>query len=804
MLLNHLKISFRSLVSQRGYTLINIMGLAVGIASALLIMLYVIDEFSYDRFHPNSDNIYRIYLDAKLQDTEMLAPVTNSAIGPTAVAEYPDILEFTRVFSFGGEPDIRYNERTFIEKRFIYADSAFFKIFDGFMVLEGDPASLLTAPNQMVMTRSTARRYFGEENATGKMVQMWGGSQNFEVVGVVEDIPSNSHIKFDIVCSFLTLPMANSTSWVSNNHYTYILLQDGLDPVEVDDRFLQMVITYAAPVFADLMGVDWDDLGNSGNRYDYFTQPLTDIHLNSGMPFEMEVGGNKTMVYVFMLIALFILIIAAINFMNLSTARASKRAREVGIRKIVGSDRSTLVKQFLTESVLVTAISMIIAIGIVFLALPEFNHIAGKGIILSTLPVPVVAGILIITLLVIGLAAGSYPAFFLASINPMTILKGKLNLGMKSGTLRGILVVIQFTITIGLLVSTLVVFSQMSYIRNKDLGYNPDKILVINRAYVIPSDRRQVIQDELVNIPGIEAVSMSTSLPTSLIGNTIMQKQGAAPDDFQTFNFFFANYDFDRTMGLKMAEGRYFDRDLASDSIAIVINQAAAKGFGFEGPAVGQTVFLNLNDERRVVGVIEDFHYETLHQKINPLVIAFNTECVYLVVRLGDGNLQESIANIEAKWNEFVPDQAFDYFFLDDSVRDQYSDDRRAGILFSSFSILAIIIASLGLLGLSSYSAAQRTREIGIRKVFGANEGQLVWLLLAEINRLFILATIISWPVAYYLMKTWLDNFMFRIDLSVPAFIAASLLSYIIAVLTVGYQALRASGANPAVTLKYE
>ncbi len=804
MILNYLKVSIRNLISQRGYTLINIFGLAVGIASALLIMLYVIDEFSFDKFHPNAKNIHRVCLDAKIQDTELLGPISCVPIGPTTANNYPDVLNFTRVFTFSGEPVIRFEDRTFVEKSVYFVDSTFFQVFDGFSLIRGDKESILTRSNQMVMTESTALRYFGNENPVGKIVKYGQNEENYEVVGVVADIPNNSHIKFDIACSFVTLPMAQSTMWLGNNNYTYILLQEGLNPKQVDERFIDLVNTHAGPQFEQFANLSTEDFESKGNRYAYFTQPLLDIHLKSNLAFEMEKGGNLTMVYVFMLIAIFILVIAAINFMNLSTARSAKRAKEVGIRKVVGSTRARLIGQFLTESVTVATISLIIAIFLIILAIPSFNNIAGKQLSLTSLPVAITLGIVLATILVVGFAAGSYPAFFLASFEPIKVLKGKLRTGMKNSFLRGGLVVVQFTITIGLLVSTFVVFNQISYIRNKDLGYNNKNVLVINRPYAIQEESREAFLEELKKIPNVEAVSRSSSLPTTIIGNTVMQRKGAPSDEMKSFNFFFAHYDFDKVMGLRLAEGRYFNRDLASDSSAMIINQAAAKSFGFEGDPVGQIVVMNLNDERTVVGVVEDFHYETLHQKVSPLVIASHPVYTYIPIRLGGANRQETVKKIEAKWKEFVGDQDFDYFFLDQAIENQYSDEKRAGVLFTSFSILAIIIASLGLLGLSSYSAEQRTREIGIRKVMGANVATVVWLLLNEINKLFIISTVIAWPIAWYLMSTWLENFAFRIKLTPLLFVAASVLAYLIAVITVSYQALKAARTNPSITLKYE
>lgn len=804
MIKNYIKVSFRNLVSQKGYTLINIFGLAVGIASALLIMLYVIDEFSYDKFHPNAENIHRICLDAKIQDTELVGPISCVPIGPTSVSDYPDIENYTRVFTFSGEPVLRYNDKTFVEKNIIYADSTFFQVFDGFKVISGDAENILNVANQLVMTESTAKRYFGNEDPIGKSILFGDNRESRVVVAVVEDVPKNSHIQFDIIGSFVTLNMAQSTMWVGNNNFTYLLLQEGLSPKEVDRRFVDMVNTYAGPQFEQFINISTDDFEKSGNRYTYFTQPLLDIHLKSNMAFEMNKGGNIVMVYVFMLIAVFILLIAAINFMNLSTARSAKRAKEVGIRKVVGSTRSSLIGQFITESVLVSSISLVIAILLIVAAMPAFNSIAGKELTLTSLPIALTISILIGTILVVGFAAGSYPAFFLASFEPLKVLKGKLQTGMKNSFLRGALVVLQFIITIGLLVSTFVVYQQVSFIQSKDLGYNPNDMLVINRPYAIAAGQRETFLNELKEIPNVQAVSRSSSLPTTIIGNTVMQKKGAPSDDMQSLNHFYAHYDFDKVMQFEMVEGRYFSEDFASDSSAMIINEAAAKAFGFEGSAIGQIVMMNLDDERTIVGVMEDFHYESLHQKISPLVIAAHPVYTYLSLRINGNNTQETIKLIEAKWNEFVPDQAFDYFFLEQAVDNMYSEEKRARTLFTSFSVLAIIIASLGLLGLSSYSAEQRTREIGIRKVLGANMGLMVWLLLNEINKLFLISTVIAWPIAWYLMKGWLENFAFRINLTPWVFIAASILAYLIAVITVSYQALKAARTNPAITLKYE
>ena len=804
MIFNYIKVSIRNLLAQKGYLFINITGLAIGIASALLIILYVVDEFSYDKFHKNSKNTYRVYLNAKIQGQELIGAVTCSPVSPTMVTSYPDVTNFCRVFTFAGEPIIRYENKSFVEKRVFFVDSTFFSVFDGFKLIRGDNTKILNSKNQMVITESTAKRYFGNDDPIGKVVQFGQQKQNWVVTGVMQNPPKNSHLKFDILCSFVSQPQLQNTYWVSNNVYSYIVVKEGVPIKDIDQKLAELTKTRAGPQFEQFAQITPEDFKKSGMRYGYFAQPLLNIHLKSNLQYEPEPGGNLVMVYVFLLVALFIIVIAAINFMNLATARSAKRAREVGVRKVFGSSKTKLISQFLTESIVLSIIALLVALILVFLALPSFNNIAGKQLDLAMLPMAFTIGSLLGTILLIGVAAGSYPAFFLASFEPIKVLKGKLATGSKNSTLRGVLVVLQFTITIGLIVATLIVNKQITFMKSKDLGFDPKNLIYINRGYAIPQDRRTTFIEELQKIPNVEVVSAATSLPGTVFPGTALLPKGASTNQTSLTNFLNSDYDFDKSMGLKIIQGRYFSRDFASDSNAVVINEAVVKSLGLKEPIIGTSLMINASQEINVIGVVKDFHYESLHKQIGPLCLLYGAVSTYITLKIGPLETQKTIKAIEAKWKEFLPDQTFDYSFMEEHLDNQYGSERRSRVIFTVFSLLAIIIASLGLLGLSSFSAEQRTKEIGVRKVNGASVFTIIRLLFKEINLLFLISTAIAWPIAWYSMSSWLENFAYRIKLSPVEFLLASFIAYLIAALTVSYQAIKAARTNPATTLKYE
>lgn len=801
MFKNTLKTSFRNIINQKWHTVINIAGLAVGIASVLLIMLYVVDEMSYDRFHPNAKNIYRVYLDGKVQDSELIAPITSCPIGPTAAKDYPDIENFTRVFSFGGDPDVRYNDRIFTETRHIYVDSTFFQVFSGFKMVKGNPDRILQAANQVVLTETAAKKYFDDEEPMGKILHAWDDYFTWEVVGVIEDIPKNSHIQFDIATSIITSDLANDPNWINNNYYTYMVLKKGLEKSKAEKHLADLVEKHVNAQYAEFVGSSVEDLTQSGFRWAYFLQPLLDIHLKSNMPYDLHQGSSIVMIYVFIIVAILIIALAVINFINISTARSIRRAKEVGIRKVVGSTIGNLIRQFLSESFLITAISLILAVGIVMLALPLFNSIMNKAISLSSIPVGITITILLSAALLVGIVSGAYPAFFLSSFKPVEVLKGKPILGLKRGVLRHVLIVVQFSITIGLIVATLVVYKQINLITKKDLGYDPSQVMVIERLYAV--NELQSIIEEIKNIPNVEEVARAEFLPTTMMSNTTMQKEDDPSNVFQSYCIY-AQHGLDKVLKLKMIEGRYFDEAFASDTGAMVINRAAAKGFGFEGSPIGKTITIQGWKKKRIIGVMEDFHFESLHNQISPLVIAYQPSSAFLAIRLKNGDMESTIDMIKTKWEQFSAGQDLKYFFLDDAVANQYKSEKYARMLFAVFALLAIFIGGIGTVGLSFYIAEQRTQEVGVRKVMGATITSVVWLMFKEISKLVIISSLIAWPIAWYFMNRWLQGFAYRIELNPIVFLGASLLAFMLAAVAVSYQTYRLARVNPALTLNIE
>jgi len=808
MFRNFITIAFRNLVSRKAYSLINISGLAIGLASAILILLYVQDELSYDRFYQNYNQIYRVGLHGTIQGAEMVVALTCAPMAQTLVADYPEVLIATRFFSFGGEPVVRYEDKNFLENRFFYADSSFFDLFS-IGLLRGDPASALARANTVVLTDEIANKYFGDENPLGKVIEMGVNRTKFEVTGVVKKLPANSHIKFDFLASMKTLPFYNSTVWLNNMMYTYIRLQKDFPPEKLEEKFHDMVMKYVGPQMEQFVQASMEDFFEAGNKYGYFLQSIKDIHLRSDVEYEMEPGGNLASIYIFSVIALFLIIIASINFMNLATAQSSARAKEVGIRKVVGSMRSKLINQFLTESFILSFVSLLIGIAIVLLVLPAFNTLTGKELSLALIDNKVLIPSLLILGVIVGFFAGSYPAFFLASFQPVKVLKGKLEAGLKSRYLRGILVIFQFSVAIILFISTIIVSRQMNFIQEKDLGYDKKNLVVINRVSSL-QDQRDAFKEELSKIPDVIESGFTNNLPNTLFGNTAFRPEGTTAESTHAMNFWYTGYDFQKTLNLEIKEGRWFDRDILSDSTACVMNEAAVKAFGMEDP-VGKNLLLVGGGEEgnfplKIIGIVKDFHYESLHKTIHPLIIGFffAQGADYLVVRIRPEQYQKTVEIIKQKWDEFVPEQPFEYSFLEDDLDTAYNNDFRTGTIFTIFSVLSIFISLLGLIGLASYTAEQRTKEIGVRKVMGANVSGIIGMLLKEVFVLVGISTMIAWPVGYFFMKSWLQNFSFRVDLGILSFIIASLIALFIAIVTVGFRAYRAATANPAESLRYE
>ena len=808
MFSNYLKTSIRNLLRYKGYSLINIIGMTLGLAASILILLFVLDELSYDKFHKDSDRIYRLSVFAKVQGPELNAAVACVPLGPTLVKELPGVEQYTRIFSLGGDPLVRYQDKNFSESGFVFVDSTFFDLFR-VRFISGNAEKSLNRPNSLVINRDIAMKYFGSTEVTGKTMQLFDPPQDYTIDGVIENYPANSHIAFTMLASFQSNQLSRSTMWVGNNVYTYIRIAKNADPKVIEAGIAKITDKYAGAQFKQFLGLDLEKMREAGNRYGYIMTPIADIHLHSNLDFEFRPNGSMSTIYIFSIVALFLIIIASINFMNMATARASSRAREVGIRKVVGSQRSQLVGQFLTESSILTLISFLLAVLTVFLTLPYFNDITNKELTVSLINWSIFLPCLLGLLILISLASGGYPSFFLARFNPVTVLKGKLQMGLRSGWLRKSLVVIQFFITIGLIVSTLVISKQNRYILNKDLKFDNNNLLVINRSFAL-RDKTQVFLDQLRAFPGVISATVTSQVPGGPgSGNTVFRREGDSNEELNSFNIMASDEDFQNTLKIDMVEGRFFSRDYGTDSSAVVINEAAAKRLQWD-KAVDKILYQtaagpnNGDLPMRVIGVIRDYHYESLHQEVKPMVMTLGRTGAYTVVRYSGSDPSQLISGVRKIWMETVPNQPFNYQFIDDLLQENYQKDKRMGKILTLFAILAILIACLGLLGLSSFTIEKRKKEISIRKCLGAPAGNIIGMLLTETIYLVFAATLLASPLAWYLMNSWLRNFSYHTAIGPWVFVIATLTAVVIAVSTILIHVYKASVRNPADALKID
>ncbi|MCH8874051.1 ABC transporter permease [candidate division KSB1 bacterium] len=697
-----------------------------------------------------------------------------------------------------------HKERSFNEERVFFADSSFFDIFT-LGLLSGNPKNVLSAPNSVVLTEATARKYFGEDDPMGRTLT-FDDNTDYLVTGVSENVPENSHFHFDFLASFNSLPGSNSTFWVNNNLKTYIVLRENVLPSQLESKFPQLIRKYVAPQLQQGLGVTYDEFIESGGEYYYSLQPIMDIHLYSKLEDEIEPGGNAAYITIFSIIAFFVLLLACINFMNLATARSANRAKEVGIRKVVGSRQIQLIKQFLIEAALLSFIAMVVAVFLAELFLPWFNDLAAKKIEINYLSDPyLLPGLFLVTILV-SVLAGSYPAFYLAAFKPIAILKGASTVGAtgRSPLLRKILVVFQFAVSIILIIGTLVVGKQMQYMRNKQLGFNKEQVVVIHRAAA--TGDISAFETEIERLPNVISAAATRHLPGQSMDVNVFKPEGAPETEGYLVNTFSVGYDYIETLGIELLAGRSFSRDFGSDSSAYIINEAAMKKFGWD-EAVGKTIFEP--DKAgpligQVIGLMKDFHYKSLHAEIEPALLRLSSFPTLVASSVSANNIQGTLSDLEKIWQEFAPEQPFQYSFLDQDFDKLYRADQQVGKLVGTFTVFAIFIACLGLFGLASFSAEQRTKEIGVRKVLGASVPNIILLLSKEFTKLVIVAFIIAAPIALYAMNKWLQEFAYKTDINILIFILAGSGALLIAYLTVGYQAAKAALANPIDALKYE
>lgn len=813
MFSNYFKVAFRNLYKQRFYTFINILGLAVGIACCMLIVLFVMDELSYDQHFSNSDRIYRVAADMKFQDMQREIAVVSAPMGYTMVEDFPEVLAATRFRGRGTFMVKRKNaENNFKEQDVIFADSTIFDVF-GIQLLEGNPEVALHEPKKVVISQSAAEKYFPDESPIGQVLTM-DNRTDYQVSGVMRDLPPNTHFHFDFLLSMTTLDESRQPVWLSHNFQTYVLVQEGTSQAALEEKMQGMLDTYVGPQLQQMMNIDVEGFLEQGNYMRYYLQPLTDIHLGSNLMAEFEPNSDILYVYLFGAIAIFVLVIACINFMNLSTARSANRAREVGIRKVLGSFRSHLISQFLIESLIVCTLAFGLALLTAELSMPFFNSLSGKE-----LSVPYGSWWLIPVLVtgigLVGLLAGLYPAFFLSSFQPIAVLKGKLSGGARSSWLRGGLVVFQFFISIVLIVATLVVQRQLNFIQNKKVGFDREQMLIINDTYVM-RDQVYAFKEELKQLPEVQNVTVTGFLPVEGYSNnnTAFWPEGKRDEDHQIImSNWSVDHDYVNTLKMNVVEGRDFSLDFPTDSNAVILNETAVRNFGFENP-IGERIqtFTGFpGDDGQmpvatytVIGVVEDFHYESLREDIIALGLFIGRSRSLVNLRVDTDEWRETISKVEAKWEQFVPGQPMSYQFLDEQFDKMYAAEQRLGKIFSIFTGMAIVVACLGLFALAAYMAEQRRKEIGIRKVLGASMGNIIALLTREFSLLIVIALIPASLVAWYGMNQWLQAYTYRISITWDVFVVAGLAALLIAWLTVSYQAMRAARINPVESLRDE
>lgn len=800
MIRNYLKLALRNIMKYKFFSAINILGMTIGIAASLLILLYVVHELSYDRFHGKADRIYQVGLHGKIGGQDIMTSTTCPPMADALVTEVSGVEEATRIANFWNAPTLRYEEKNFTEEKIFYADSNFFNFF-GYRLLEGDPRTALLEPNSVVLTESIATKYFGDDNPIGKLITI-GGDVAYKVTGISEDAPLNSHFIYKVLLSSASGDHLKSTEWLNNYLHTYFILEKGASLAGVEEKFKDLVVKYVGPEIERFMGVSIKEMEHQGGAYGYYTTAVTDIHLRSKSQHDMEPGGNILYVYFFGGIGIFIIVIACINFMNLSTARSAGRAKEVGLRKTLGSLRSQMIGQFLAESVLYSFIAVALALACCYFLLPQFNLLAGKqlgmNIFASPLFIAAIAGLIIL----VGVVAGSYPAFYLTSFNAVEVLKGKVRAGMKSRGVRSILVICQFALSIFLIIFTAAVYKQINFMQQRDMGIDKHNVLILPNAGKLDNNR-DAFKNLLHEQTGIVKASYTNNSFPGVNNTTVFKSAGSEQDHIM--GVYYADFDHQEVIRFELKDGRYFSREFPSDSSAILLNEAAVKEFGFDNPLQEEVIFNdNGQQERlRIIGVYKDFNFESLKSEVRPLAIRLTNVSYQLMIRY-QGNPQETVATVEKLWKENAPGEPFDYSFLDENFDELFRSEQRMGRLFSVFSGLAIFIASLGLFALAAFTAEQRTKEIGIRKAMGATTAGVTILLSKEFTRLVIIAFVPAAIVGWFVVDSWLDGFAYRVDVDPLIILASGVAAVVIAWLTVSLQSIRAAAANPVESLRYE
>ena len=799
MIKNYLKVSIRNLLKHKGYAFINILGLAVGIAASVLIFLYITNEMSYDKFHEKADRTYRITADwSNKGDSRIHQLGTPFILAQTIREKYPQVEAITQLSGPLGDVIVRYRDNAFKETEAFCAEPSFFDVFS-FPLLKGNPETSLKDPNMLVMTQSLAKKYFGDEDPMGKTIEMQASGDKlfFQITGVMEDIPQNSHFRFDMLISMKTVYPEPSMGWTWNNYTTYVTLQEAVTQSLMEEKLVEIDKVHFRG-------------GAEHIPWIWTLEPLTRIHLHSDLVTGNQPNGSMAYVRLFTIVAVLILLIAGINFVNLATARSTRRAKEVGLRKVVGSLRRQLIQQFLSESILMSLIALVFAVILIQAALPFYRNLTGKTLALSYFGNPfVILGLLGLALCV-GILAGLYPAFFLSSFKLTNVLKGSplASRGRGALFLRNGLVVFQFAMSVLLIIGSLVIFRQLEYIKNQRLGFDKEHVVIIHNADTL-GGQLEAYMERLKRQSDVLGVTAVRSVPGRGSPNWGIGVEGIELERPLNMNFMTCDQDFADVLNIKMLEGRFMSRDFPADVDSVVINKKAAEYFGIENPVGKKLRIWWTEKDLTIIGIIDNFHFESLHRNVRSMGYLLpeaidSTRKPYLLVKIKSQVTSGVLSNLQKTWESMSAGLPFEFTFLDDKVNSLYQNDNRAGKIVTLFSCLAIFVSCLGLFGLAAFVAEQRTKEIGVRKVLGAPLSNIMWLLTGQFVKWVIVANLIAWPVGYWIMNRWLQGFAFRASLSLWIFLASGLAALAIAALTVSSQVIKAALANPAESLKYE
>lgn len=805
MLKSHIKIATKSLLKNRNVTLVNVFGLALGLATCLLIVFYVVDEISYDRYNTNADRIYRVNTDIKFGGNASSYAIAPPPLAADAATNIPEVEKATRLL-IATEIRFKKGEEHINEPKVAYGDSTLFDVFT-LPMLSGNPKTALKEPNSVVLTRQSALKYFNSTDVVGRFLTMINSNINYKVTGVIENMPGQSHFHFDFLLSMSTLEGSRGNVWNSFIYSTYLLFKPGSNEATVAKKLDGLFQKH----FAQQPGFNAVNFAKTGNYVRVNLTPLKDIHLLSNRQYELGANSSITYIYIFSAIALFILLIACINFMNLATARSANRAREVGVRKVLGSPRKYLIIQFLAESILVTLAATVIAVLAAWVLLPLFNQIAGKELSISLQTIRWLFPALLVIILVVGMLAGAYPAFYLSAFQPIAVLKGKLSTGFKGGGFRNFLVVLQFSVSIFLIIGTIVIYNQLNYIQQKDLGFDRSHVLVVKNT--VGLSNAQTLKDQVKQIAGVSNASLSGFLPTGTLRqpNSVFTDRVPNSRNALFTEIWPVDEDYLGTMGMKLSKGRNFEKGNIADSLGMIINETAARMLGFTGNALDKKLYYipeGVGDDKikeyHVLGVVKDFNFKSLRDNITPVVMMLSNNNGALSIKLEGADVKPYITQIENKWNQLSPNQHFEYSFMGEDFNAAYRTEQRTGKLFLIFTTLAVVIASLGLFSLAAYAAEQRNKEIGIRKVLGASVSAIVGMLSKDFIKLVIISFVIAAPLAWLVMHKWLEGFAYRQNMQWWVVAVAGIGAVVIAFATISTQSFKAAVANPADSLKSE